>query len=156
MAIDSVRYVGAPSEYVANVVSQDPLWRSFGERIGVMARVMCPVGKIPAGQDAGKPHQNTHLRDTMEVRFVSGDTPMILVGSVMTRGPKDYSALGMVIEGTDPHPIDPADATEQRPNPMLRWFVNGQPVFAKHVNHPGTKPNDFVTRSMRLIALEAS
>ena len=78
MAIDSVRYVGAPSEYVANAVSQSPLWRSFGERIGVMSRVMCPVGKIPAGQDAGKPHANTHLRDTMEVRFVSGDTPMIV------------------------------------------------------------------------------
>lgn len=152
MAIDSVRYVGAPSAFVANAVSQDPLWRSFGERIGMVSRAMCPVGKTPAGVDAGKPHSGTHLRDTMEVRFITGDTPMILVGSALTRGAKDVSALGLLIKpDSNSYPIDPI-----APNQVLRWFVNGQPVFRAHVeNHPPMKKNDFVTRSMKAVCLEA-
>jgi len=37
--------------------------------------------------------------------------------------------------GTEPHIIEPDEAE------ALRWFnQNGDPVFAKRVEHPGTKP----------------
>lgn len=48
-----------------------------------------------------------------------------------------------VIKGTRPHPIVG--------NPLLAFFwpkVGANVVF-RHVMHPGTKPNDFLTRALR-------
>jgi hypothetical protein len=42
-----------------------------------------------------------------------------------------------VITGTRPHVIEPVNAK------ALRFMIGGQVIFAKSVNHPGTKPNDF-------------
>ena len=32
---------------------------------------------------------------------------------------------------------------------VLRFTVNGQVVYARYVNHPGTKPNDFLRQALR-------
>jgi beta-phosphoglucomutase-like phosphatase (HAD superfamily) len=51
-----------------------------------------------------------------------------------------------VASGTKPHIIRPVRAS------ALRFEVAGQVVFAKRVQHPGTKPNPFVKRAVnRLI-----
>lgn len=43
-----------------------------------------------------------------------------------------------IIYGTAPHPIDPVNAK------VLRFTVgDGKVVFAQHVDHPGTLPNDY-------------
>lgn len=48
-----------------------------------------------------------------------------------------------IIYGTAPHPIEPVRAS------ALRFEVaDGTIVFAKHVDHPGTQPNDFVQRAV--------
>lgn len=48
-----------------------------------------------------------------------------------------------VINGTRPHQIRPVRAQ------ALRFTVGGRVVFAKLVNHPGTKANDFLNKALR-------
>jgi hypothetical protein len=53
--------------------------------------------------------------------------------------------LPYVLGGTGPHPIAARNAK------ALRWFGNrghGPIAFAKSVNHPGTKANDFPERAI--------
>lgn len=45
--------------------------------------------------------------------------------------------------GTRPHVILPRQAK------ALRFVVNGRIVYAAKVNHPGTRPRPYLTRSMR-------
>lgn len=49
-----------------------------------------------------------------------------------------------IIHGTKPHAIDPKSGG------VLRFVVaSGDVVFARHVNHPGTKANDFPAEAWR-------
>ena len=47
-----------------------------------------------------------------------------------------------VRNGTDPHEIRPKRAQ------ALRFEINGEVVFAKRVNHPGTSPNPYHGRTL--------
>jgi len=70
--------------------------------------------------------------------FVSGDTDEL---RVYTQQP-----LGKwILEGTRPHVIRAKNA------PILRfyWHKVGRVVYFKSVNHPGTKPNPFMSRAYR-------
>lgn len=53
-----------------------------------------------------------------------------------------HHAVGYVINGTRPHQIRP------RARQALRFTVGGRIVFARLVNHPGTKPDDFLNRAL--------
>lgn len=48
-------------------------------------------------------------------------------------------------EGTKPHIIRPRKAQ------VLRFSNNGRIVYARKVNHPGTKPNRYLTDNLRLV-----
>jgi hypothetical protein len=48
---------------------------------------------------------------------------------------------GFVINGTPPHII-------RAKGNALRFEIGGRVVFARSVNHPGTKPNDFFSRAL--------
>jgi hypothetical protein len=62
------------------------------------------------------------------------------VGIVMV----DHPAASYVLNGTRPHPIYP-----RRPGGVLRFTLGGgRVVFARHVEHPGTRPNNFLWRAM--------
>ena len=50
-----------------------------------------------------------------------------------------------VHEGTKPHTILPKKA-----GGVLHFMIDGQDVFARSVNHPGTKANKFLTDNLRL------
>lgn len=50
-----------------------------------------------------------------------------------------------IITGTRPHVIEPKNAK------ALRFEINGQIVFAKRVNHPGTKANDFRKKGLEKV-----
>lgn len=54
-----------------------------------------------------------------------------------------------VDEKTDAHPI------EAKNGKMLRWYVNGQPVFRRRVWHPGTKGAGFSTVAALTFAFQA-
>lgn len=53
----------------------------------------------------------------------------------------DYAQA--VNDGTRPHVIRPRNAR------VLRFVVGGQVVYAKFVNHPGTRANPFLDRALR-------
>lgn len=81
------------------------------------------------------------LRDSIVKRVVvEGGRPAVLVGS------EDRIALWHH-EGTVPHPIVPVRA------PMLVFWSDraGKVVRAMHVNHPGTKPNRYLTNALAVL-----
>ncbi len=55
-----------------------------------------------------------------------------------------HPAALYVTGGTRPHRIVP-----RRPGGVLRFTVNGQVVYARYVNHPGTRPNSFLRDALR-------
>ncbi|WP_327594709.1 hypothetical protein [Streptomyces chartreusis] len=63
-----------------------------------------------------------------------------LEGAVICTHPK----ARLVLDGTRPHLIRPRRAR------ALRFEVGGDVVFAKLVRHPGTRPNNFLARALRL------
>ncbi|MER7135405.1 hypothetical protein ABT358_02530 [Streptomyces sp. NPDC000341] len=65
--------------------------------------------------------------------------PRGLVGVVECTHP----ATKFVLEGTRPHVIRPRRAS------VLRFEVGGRVVFARKVNHPGTRANNFLGRALR-------
>ncbi|MET9818342.1 hypothetical protein [Streptomyces sp. NPDC006355] len=56
----------------------------------------------------------------------------------------DHPAVFYVLDGTPPHII------RARRAKYLRFEVGGQVLFRKMVRHPGTDPNDFMGRALRL------
>lgn len=55
-----------------------------------------------------------------------------------------HPAALYVINGTRPHIIRP-----RRPGGVLRFTIGGRVVYARYVNHPGNRPNDFLTNALR-------
>jgi hypothetical protein len=70
----------------------------------------------------------------------------------VTEGPRglqgvivcDHPAVRFVLDGTRPHLIRPRRAK------ALRFEVDGSVVFSRLVRHPGTRPNPFLQRALRL------
>lgn len=54
-----------------------------------------------------------------------------------------HPASRYVIEGTRPHVIRP------RRKKALRFTVGGRTVYAKRVQHPGNRPNNFLLEALR-------
>lgn len=69
-----------------------------------------------------------------------------LRGSVKVGSDLEYAAF--VNDGTRPHTIRP------RTKQVLRFQVGGRVVFAKVVNHPGTRANPFLDRALREVAAQ--
>jgi hypothetical protein len=146
------RFVGVPAPILKAALADLSGWRVLGARMLARSRDACPVGKQQDAADMSnynKPHGGSHLRDSMIAEYVFGLDPRILIGSKMTRGPDNVSALGLILQGTDAHTITPANAK------ALRFSSGGQVVFAASVQHPGTKENPFVQRSIREVVLES-
>ncbi|MER6632328.1 hypothetical protein ABT301_29610 [Streptomyces sp. NPDC000987] len=57
----------------------------------------------------------------------------------------DHPAVTFVLNGTRPHLIRP-----RRRNGVLRFEAGGHAVFTRLVRHPGSKPNDFLGRALRM------
>jgi hypothetical protein len=55
-----------------------------------------------------------------------------------------HEATMYVIKGTRPHQIRP------RTRQVLKFTTKRGVVFARVVNHPGSKPNDFLTKALRM------
>ncbi|MGO4748286.1 hypothetical protein AB4212_06575, partial [Streptomyces sp. 2MCAF27] len=56
----------------------------------------------------------------------------------------DHPAVRFVLDGTRPHLIRPRRAR------VLRFEVDGHVVFSAFARHPGTRPNNFMARALRL------
>lgn len=66
----------------------------------------------------------------------------LLLRTVWTIG-SDVFYAPYVNDGTAPHVIRPRNAQ------ALRFRVGGRIVYARVVNHPGTRPNPFLDRALR-------
>lgn len=96
--------------------------RQVGKRTHMLERsIVKRWGRGRVGQGAGK----------------RGDL-IISVGSDRT-----YALLHH--EGTRPHVIRP-----KSPTGALRFVMDGKVVFAKSVNHPGTRPNPYLSDNLPL------
>lgn len=62
------------------------------------------------------------------------------VGTITSTHP----ATIYVVNGTRPHIIRP-----RRAGGVLRFTIGGRVVYARYVNHPGTRPNDFLLEALR-------
>ncbi|WP_319646507.1 hypothetical protein [Streptomyces stelliscabiei] len=49
-----------------------------------------------------------------------------------------------MLDGTRPHTIRPRRAK------ALRFEAGGQAMFAAYARHPGTRPNNFMARALRV------
>ncbi|MFE2424638.1 hypothetical protein [Streptomyces hokutonensis] len=57
----------------------------------------------------------------------------------------DHPAVRFVLDGTRPHLI-----RARKPKGVLRFEADGHVVFTRLVRHPGTRPNNFLARALRL------
>lgn len=71
---------------------------------------------------------------------------LLSLRSVYTIG-SDVSYAPMVHDGTRPHQIRP-----KNPGGVLRFRMGGRVVYAKVVNHPGTRARPFLDDAVRQIA----
>lgn len=109
-------------------------WKHFGQRVLEKAKEIAPVGEEVDG------YQGPHLKDTLELKIITGSDPRLLIGS-RQKG----SVLAYVIEGTAAHEIVPNQAS------VLRFTSGGTVVFTQHVDHPGTTANPFITKAAQAV-----
>lgn len=100
--------------------------RIVGPRVVARAKMLAPVdtGRLRAAIGPAKYSRTLTLRPrvTIDVNV-------------------DYA--GFVHDGTRPHVIRPKNAQ------VLRFMVGGRVVFARVVNHPGTRARPFLDRAVR-------
>lgn len=104
----------------------------------------------PVGRDLNRRLRTLHFRAEQSAGFRTGELRrrMEIKRKVIRTGlegqvgsPVKYALLHH--QGTRPHVILPRRAKS------LRFVVGGKVVFAKRVNHPGTRPNLYLTRWLR-------
>jgi HK97 gp10 family phage protein len=90
------------------------------------------ANQILAEMESRVPVDTGRLRNSLQIRV---DTDRVTIGP--NENIADYG--GYVEFGTKPHVIRP-----KTPGGVLVFKMNGTTVFAKKVNHPGTKAQPFV------------
>ncbi len=105
------------------------------------AKQQVPIGRVRGGPGT-KRTAGRNLRDTIRTRiaYTAWQPPVAYVGS-------DHPIALIHHEGSRPHLILP-----RKPGGVLVFYPRGQstPVFARRVNHPGTKPNHYLTGNLHL------
>lgn len=111
---------------------QGPPFLELGRRMDrVKGEAQGRVG-VSKDTEAGQPH----LRDAIVTRAGrDGKGAMWLVGAV-------HPVAWLHHQGTVAHVIVPRNAT------VLVFEIDGETVFSRRVNHPGTPPNKYLTDSV--------
>lgn len=107
--------------------------------IGVAVRDNAKVRVGVSEPNPGEEDSGRHLQDAIQARLEEG--PVCQVGTF-------EPGVGYALyhhDGTAPHPIDPIP-----PNTVLvfYWKQVGQVVYLRHVDHPGTAPNRYLTDAL--------
>lgn len=117
-------------------IDQGALLRLLRARGGIARRrLQQRVDRVARYAEAEAPGT---MGDYIETDIREG--PRGLEGVVTCTHPK----VRLVLDGTRPHLIRP------RRRQYLRFEVAGDVVFTKLVRHPGTRPNNFLGRALRL------
>ncbi|MFF0401751.1 hypothetical protein ACFYSJ_39515 [Streptomyces sp. NPDC005248] len=107
--------------------------------------------RLRGGRTARKLAERTQKVARIAEREAPGSMGSYISWKV-TDGPKglqgvivcDHHAVRFVLDGTRPHIIRP-----RKKNGVLRFEVGGRVVYSAYVRHPGTRPNNFMARSLR-------
>lgn len=100
-------------------------------------RAEAPVGE---GSDTGE-----HVRDTIRMRVMSTGAGTV-EGEVYAAGARSW-LLPLIIEGTQPHIIRARNHSRLRIEARTGSTDGAGVYFPIEVDHPGTAPNDFVSRA---------
>jgi hypothetical protein len=105
--------------------SAAPYTKTLTERVAKHARLFAPGS----------------MKDQIRAISTGGPSPLGIVVS-------DHPASIFVLRGTKAHVIKP-----RKPGGLLVFTPRGSStkVFARVVNHPGTKANDFLTKALRSV-----
>lgn len=79
---------------------------------------------------------------------IRAEAPAIFSVGGRVKVGSDLEYAGFVNDGTAPHIIRPQRAQ------VLRFNVGGRVVYAKVVNHPGTRARPFLDRALREVAAQ--
>jgi hypothetical protein len=129
---------GAESERDLNVpraiIRGEALANYLRSPAGSVGRMMIGLAeRVQSGARAQVGKKSHNLEHSIVKRIEQSTTGiLVLVGSSLS-----YALLHH--EGTRPHEIRPVKAS------VLAFEINGQMVFASVVQHPGTKPNHYLT-----------
>lgn len=126
----NVKFYPGALDYVLNNPSGD-----VGLYLRKRGRLIVAAAKRQVGVETGRLQNSinfTHLRD--------GRSQYLWIGS------KEAHAL-MHHEGTRPHVILPREA------PILRFSSGSRIVYTRHVNHPGTRPNRYLSDQLYLVKI---
>jgi len=110
-----------------------------GARVKARAQTLVGVYEPPPDPQLRRPRRPGTLRDSIVVRLARGGR----WGVAAIVGSNDPIALWHH-EGTVPHRIVPVRKKWLR----FYWKRVGAVVYLKGVNHPGTKPNRFLTNAL--------
>lgn len=109
-----------------------------GERVRDAARAQVRIG----APDPLRPKVGPHLRDTITSHVFADARGLVArVGS-------DAPTALLHHEGTRPHEIVPRTARVLR----FHWPKAGRVVYLRRVQHPGTRPNRYLTDNLRRAA----
>lgn len=120
----------ATAEQLAQRLSPRQWERYRAAKYREMARTLEGHAKDEAPVRSGR------LRDDLE-GVVTRDKH----APIKVRARRETELLGWVVNGTPPHIIEASAAG------ALHWTSGGQDFFAKRVEHPGTQPDDFLSRA---------
>jgi HK97 gp10 family phage protein len=104
-------------------------------RMRQIIRLVAADARVNAPVDTGR------LAQAIKEDPITSDGPFRVTGGVTSHAP--YSAF--VHQGTKPHVIRPRNAS------ALKFQMGGKTVFAKSVNHPGTRPRPFLTKAVERV-----
>jgi len=109
---------------------------SLNEGLRAIGRLIVPAkGSGPLADET--PRVTGKLARSSFFQIVGGtQNQMLKVSQPAMNEAGDFYGF-WVREGTDPHEIRPKNKL------ALRFMIGGQVIFAKKVNHPGTKPNKY-------------
>ena len=120
---------------------QGPVFKDLlvrADKVKARAQELCPVYK---GDTTFRSRSPGTLRDSIVKRVVAGDggLPVVQVGT--------DDPVGLYVhEGTVPHKIT------GNPRLVFNWPKAGGVVSFPSVNHPGTKPNPFLTKALDVLS----
>lgn len=125
-----VKFYPGVLDYVLNNPAGD-----VGLYLKKRGRLIVAAAKRQVGVDTGQLRNSisfTHMRDARsQYLWIGSNEPHAL----------------MHHEGTKPHVILPREA------PVLRFSSGSRIVYTRHVNHPGTRPNRYLSDQLYLVKI---
>jgi hypothetical protein len=129
-AFKGVKFYPGALDYVLDNPQGD-----VGKYLKKRGRFIVAAAKRQVGVDTGRLQQSiyyTHLRDSRsQYLWIGSNEPHAL----------------MHHEGTRPHTIVPREA------PILRFTSGSRIIYTRHVEHPGTRPNRYLSDQLYLVRI---